>query len=69
MKRFQSIFCATVLTLALSATALGGNISGVAAAGSITTLKPGSITTLKPGSITTLSAVEYIAVMLATMIG
>src|SRR6266480_2197547 len=76
MKRFQSTLCATLLTVVLASTAFAGTITTLKPGsittlkpGSITTLKPGSITTLKPGSITTLSAVEYISILLATLIG
>lgn len=54
MKRFQSILAAATLTLAISATAFAGDITGraTATAGDITGLsRPGDITG-KPGDIT-----------------
>ncbi len=74
MKRFQSIFCASVLTIALSSAALAGNITTkpgniTTKPGNITT-KPGNITT-KPGNITTgnITVDEFLAILLATIIG
>ena len=54
MKRFQSILCVSLLTLALSPAAFGkaGDITGIAKPGDITGIaKPGDITG-KPGDIT-----------------
>ena len=56
MKRFQSILCATILTVALASTTFAGNI---------TTLS-GNITTLN-GNITTLTG--YLYIILAPVIG
>ena len=50
MKRFQSILCASLLTLATASSAFAGNI---------TTLANGNITTLPAGNITTLIA-DYV---------
>ena len=55
MKRFQSILFASVLTLALTSTAFGGNISTIAKNGNISTIaKDGNIST-KTGNISTIS--------------
>ncbi|HEV7681035.1 MAG TPA: hypothetical protein VGO68_02850 [Pyrinomonadaceae bacterium] len=52
MKRFKSILCASLITLALSSAALAGDITGRAKPGDITG-KPGDITgRAKPGDIT-----------------
>lgn len=68
MKRFRSTLCASLLTVALASTAFAGTIT--TKPGSITT-KPGSITTgnITAGSITTFSVAEYLAIMLASLIG
>ncbi|HEV2828269.1 MAG TPA: hypothetical protein VGW76_11770 [Pyrinomonadaceae bacterium] len=62
MKRFKSILCASLLTLALSPAALAGNIT--TRSGNITTVA-GNITTIA-GNITTLDIVD---VMLTLVIG
>ncbi len=57
MKRFQSVLCASLLTLAISSTALAGNIGGMKAnsAGNIAGLSTGNIAGLSTGNIAGLS--------------
>jgi hypothetical protein len=57
MKRFQSIICASLLTLAISSTAFAGNIGGMKAnsAGNIAGLSTGNIGGLSAGNIGGLS--------------
>jgi hypothetical protein len=59
MKRFQSILCASLLTLSLSAAAFGGQISGRAGQISGT---PGQISG-SPGQISGLTTTIYSAIL------
>ena len=52
MKRFQSILCASLLTLAMSSAALAGDMTG----------KPGDMTG-KPGDMTGLTDEAYDAIL------
>lgn len=64
MKRFKSILCASLLTLAMSSISLAGSVTAPARSGIITT-KPGIITTIEScGIITTI-----VDVTLAVVIG
>jgi hypothetical protein len=63
MKRFQSLLCATILTVTLASTTFAGNITTLS--GNITTTS-GNITTLN-GNITTLTG--YLYIILAPVIG
>ncbi|MGH9871149.1 MAG: hypothetical protein ACRD9S_01645 [Pyrinomonadaceae bacterium] len=74
MKNFKSILCTSVLTLAMSSVAFGGDITS--RAGDITskpgdiTSKPGDITS-RAGDITSLTDEAYNAIlgMLSGMLG
>lgn len=57
MKRFKSILCASLLTLALSPAALAGNI----------TTRDGNITTR--GNITTISITDICVMLVTAIIG
>ena len=58
MKRFKSILCASLLTLALSPAALDGNI----------TTRDGNITT-RDGNITTIPITEICLTLVTAIIG
>jgi hypothetical protein len=58
MKRFKSILCASLLTLALSPAALAGNI----------TTRDGNITT-RDGNITTISVTDICVTLVRAIIG
>jgi hypothetical protein len=58
MKRFKSILCASLLTLALSPAALAGNI----------TTRDGNITT-RDGNITTISITDICVTLVTAIIG
>ncbi len=58
MKRFKSILCASLLTLALSPAALAGNI----------TTRDGNITT-RDGNITTISITNICVTLVTAIIG
>jgi len=64
MKRFKSILCASLLTLALAPAALAGNIT--TRDGNITTIA-GNITTA-PGNITTI-ATDICVTLVTAIIG
>ena len=72
MKRFTSILCASLLTLAMSSAALAGNITTLRN-GNITTLSAGNITTLSAGNITTIdgniTTLDITDVMLTVVLG
>jgi hypothetical protein len=64
MKRFKSILCASLLTLALSPAALAGNI----------TTRSGNITTMvsdtsRSGNITTMFLTDATSILLTAIIG
>jgi len=65
MKRFKSILCASLLTLALSPAALAGNIT--TRDGNITTIA-GNITT-RDGNITTITIAEICVTVVTAIIG
>ena len=65
MKRFKSILCASLLTLALSPAALAGNIT--TRDGNITT-RDGNITT-RDGNITTISITDICVTLVTAIIG
>ena len=65
MKRFKSILCASLLTLALSPAALAGNIT--TRDGNITT-RDGNITT-RDGNITTIPITEICLTLVTAIIG
>ena len=59
MKRFQSILCASLLTMAISSAALAGDLTS--RAGDLTS-KPGDLTS-KPGDLTSLTDEAYAALI------
>ena len=65
MKRFKSILCASLLTLALSPAALAGNIT--TRDGNITT-RDGNITT-RDGNITTITIAEICVTLVTAIVG